>query len=162
MRLHSTTRRNAFKQSKGWQYSRGVANVTCLNRAITYQPFPLGEVNRAFNPIFEKWRKILKNKCTNLTPLQFLLLITLRKFKEKKCFPLRIQISAILFQIDCTINQYCKFLLFRVLLSTGLLVARWVLKNLNQWNNCCLNSWRLDVFLERFGDQEQAKCLESI
>ena len=42
------------------------------------------------------------NLSTDMTPLRFLQLIWLRKFKEKiLCFPLRVQISAILFQVDC-------------------------------------------------------------
>ena len=43
----------------------------------------------------------------NITSLQFLQLIWLRKSRRKKlCLPLRIQISAILFQVDCAINQF--------------------------------------------------------
>ena len=41
-------------------------------------------LKRAINPIFEKnGGKILKNKFTNMTPLQFLQLIKLRKSKGK-------------------------------------------------------------------------------
>ena len=45
---------------------------------------------------------------TNMTPLRFLQLISLRKSKTEKisCLLLRIQISAILFQVDCAINQF--------------------------------------------------------
>ena len=74
-------------------------------------------------------KKILKDKFTNMTQLQFLQLIRLRKPKRKNSsFPLTIQISAILFQVDCAINQFCKVLQFRNLLSTGILGATWVLK----------------------------------
>ena len=53
-----------------------------------------------------------------MTPMQFLQLIRSRKFKGKKsCFLFRIQISAISFQVDCAINQFGKFLLFRGLLT---------------------------------------------
>ena len=50
-------------------------------------------------------KKVLKNKYTNMAPLQFLQFIRLRKSKGKKlCFPLRILISAILFKGDCAIK----------------------------------------------------------
>ena len=56
--------------------------------------------------ILKNCEKIFKNMVTNMTPLRFLQLIRLRKSKKKIFFPLRIQISAILFQIDCAINQF--------------------------------------------------------
>ena len=58
--------------------------------------------------ILRNCEKIFKNMFTNMTLLQFLQLIRLRKSKRKKylCFPLRIQILAILFRVDCTINQF--------------------------------------------------------
>ena len=44
---------------------------------------------------------------TNMTALRLLQLIRLRKSKRKiLCYPLRIQISAILFEVDCAINQF--------------------------------------------------------
>ena len=42
-----------------------------------------------------------------MTPLRFLQLIQLKKSKKKILrFPLRIQISTILFQVDSAINQF--------------------------------------------------------
>ena len=73
----------------------------------------LGDIlsfKKAFDHIFEKRRKKRKNKFANITSL-------LRKSKEKKLYvliPLEIQIWAILFQVDCSTNQYLIFLLFRI------------------------------------------------
>ena len=41
-----------------------------------------------------------------MTPWRFLQFIRLRKSSEKKFYVLRIQISAILFQVDCAINLF--------------------------------------------------------
>ena len=44
---------------------------------------------------------------TNITLMRFLQLIRLRSLREKiSCFPLSVQISAILFQFDCAMNQF--------------------------------------------------------
>ena len=65
-------------------------------------------IKKAFNPNFEKLRKNLKNMFTNMTPLQIAIFAThqVKKVLGEKisCFPIRIQISAILFQVDCAIN----------------------------------------------------------
>ena len=46
--------------------------------------FAKANFKRAFNPIFEKRRKILKNKFTIMTPLQLLQLVRIRKSKRKE------------------------------------------------------------------------------
>ena len=64
-------------------------------------------------PCSKNKEKIFKNKFTNMTPLQFLQFIRLRKSKRNNFMfsSKRIQILTILFQVDCAINQFCKFLL---------------------------------------------------
>ena len=80
-------------------------------------------LKREFKSIFEKRRKNLKKYVNQHDPNAIFATCQDKKVLRKKFlyFPLRIQISAIMFQVDCTINQFRKFLLFRVLLSTGLL-----------------------------------------
>ena len=63
---------------------------------------------RALNQHFEKLRKNLKKYVYQHDPIAILATHPVKKvLKEKNlCFPLRIQNSAILFQVDCAINQF--------------------------------------------------------
>ena len=111
--------------------------VICLNMDIVKsaaevngkigEPVPLTQANlgkvvlKGHSVLFLKSGKtIVKNNFTNMTSSQFLRRISLRKSKRKKnsCFPPK---SQILLEADFTIIQFCKFLLLRSLLSTGLL-----------------------------------------
>ena len=61
-----------------------------------------------------------------MTPIAILATHQVKKVKGKKFIfsSSRIQILAILFHLDCAINQFCKYLLFQVLPSTRILRAK--------------------------------------
>ena len=81
--------------------------------------------------ILKNLRKNHKKYVYQHDPIAILATYQVKKVLREKisCFPLRIQISAILFQVDCAINQ--------IVISISSLAEYWVIDSLSEEMNAC-------------------------